>query len=68
MRIKLLAVLSASLLATTAPALAQSAPRAIAQSDLQQAAQQHPQVVEQFGGELTGPLADYVAGVGRRIA
>lgn len=55
-------------LAIASPALAQQAPRAIAQSELQQAAQQHPQFVAQFGGELTGPLSDYVAGVGRRIS
>ena len=68
MKNKLLAMLCASLLATTAPALAQSAPRAIAQSEMQQAAQQHPQLVEQFGGEMQGPLADYVASVGRRLS
>lgn len=68
MKIKLFATLSASLLALASPALAQQAPRAIAQSELQQAAQQHPQLVEQFGGELSGPLNDYVAGVGRRVA
>ncbi|RZK02019.1 MAG: LysM peptidoglycan-binding domain-containing protein [Novosphingobium sp.] len=68
MKTKLLAVLSASLLSLSGPALAQSAPRALGQSEVQQAAQQHPQLVEQFGGAVEGPLADYVAGVGRRVA
>ena len=65
MKIKLLAALS---LALASPALAQQAPRAIAQNELQQAAQQHPQIIEQFGGELAGPLSTYVTGVGRRIS
>jgi predicted Zn-dependent protease len=79
MRTKLLAALTASLLtaaASVAPALAQSSPRANAQSaprpiplsELQKAAQQHPDVVKQFGGAADQRLADYVAGVGRRIA
>lgn len=72
MRLKFIAALSAALLVTTAPlapATAQSsAPRAIASSQVQQAAQQHPQLVEEFGGEMTGPLADYVAGVGRKVS
>jgi predicted Zn-dependent protease len=33
-----------------------------------QAAQQHPQVVAQFGGEVTGPQATYVKGIGEKIA
>ena len=71
MRTKLLAALAASLLAATAPivpALAQTPPQTIAPSELQKAAQQHPDVVAQFGGELKGPLSDYVAGIGRRIS
>ena len=68
MRFGLLAVLSASSLALATPALAQSAPRSLSPSEVQQASQQHPELVQQFGGEVTGPLADYVAGVGRRIA
>lgn len=65
MKIKLLAALS---LALASPALAQQAPRGLAASEVQQAAQQHPQLVEQFGGAVQGPISDYVAGVGRRVA
>lgn len=32
------------------------------------AAQQHPQVVAQFGGEVTGPTATYVKAVGEKMA
>ncbi len=32
------------------------------------AAQQHPQIVEQFGGAVEGPVAAYVAQVGERVA
>lgn len=76
MRIKLLAALTASLLtaaAPIAPALAQSsrtqsAPLTIPLSELQKAAQQHPDVLKQFGGPADQRLTDYVAGVGRRVA
>ena len=33
-----------------------------------QAAQQHPQIVAQFGGAVEGPLASYVSSVGERTA
>lgn len=33
-----------------------------------QAAQQHPQIVSQFGGEVTGPQSTYVKGIGEKIA
>jgi predicted Zn-dependent protease len=68
MTIKLLGAFAASSLSLATPTLAQSAPRAIAPAELQQAAQQHPQLVQQFGGEMKGPLADYVASVGRRLS
>ena len=72
MKFRLFATVLASSLALSSvlasPALAQSAPRALSAAEVQQAAQQHPQVVEQFGGALSGPLADYVAGVGRRVS
>jgi predicted Zn-dependent protease len=47
---------------------AQRAPRAISQSAASQAAQQHPQIVAEFGGAETGARGTYVTGVGRRIA
>lgn len=36
--------------------------------DRARAAQQHPQLVAQFGGAVTGPTATYVGAVGERIA
>lgn len=43
-------------------------PRYLNPRDVQEAAQQHAEVVEEFGGAETGPRAAYVEGVGRRIA
>lgn len=71
MKAKSVAVLAASFLAVAtpfAPSSAQSPTRSLSQSELQQAAQQHPQVVEQFGGPVDAKLNNYVASVGRRIA
>jgi predicted Zn-dependent protease len=45
-----------------------AAPRAISQSAASQAAQQHPQIVEEFGGAEAGARGSYVAAVGGRIA
>ena len=45
-----------------------AAPRAITQSDATQAAQQHPQIIQEFGGAEGGARGAYVATVGRRIA
>jgi predicted Zn-dependent protease len=45
-----------------------AAPRAISATAAQQAAQQHPQLVQEFGGAETGPRAAYVTSVGRRMA
>jgi len=36
--------------------------------DIQEAARQHPEIVEEFGGADTGPRAAYVENVGRRVA
>jgi predicted Zn-dependent protease len=52
-------------LAAEAPAQRASA---ISQRDASQAAQQHPELVQQFGGAESGARAAYVAGVGRKIA
>lgn len=67
MRTKLSAILAASLLTCSVPAAAQQT-RALSQTELQQAAQQHPQLVEQFGGAMSGPISDYVSSVVRRLA
>lgn len=62
-------VLLASVLAfAPVAAEAQQKLRAIPASDARQAQQQHPAVVAEFGGTMSGPLADYVQGVGRRVA
>ncbi|MFL6723392.1 MAG: M48 family metalloprotease [Sphingomicrobium sp.] len=69
-----LALLAASAVAI-APASAQVAQRQLQQPltylnprDIQEAARQHPEIVAEFGGALTGPRAGYVESVGRRVA
>src|SRR6476469_2883288 len=41
---------------------------AITQADAQSGAQQHPQLLQEFGGAMTGPQAQYVEQVGKNIA
>lgn len=41
---------------------------AISQSEKQQGAQAHPQLVAEFGGAMTGAQANYVTSVGKNIA
>jgi predicted Zn-dependent protease len=43
-------------------------PRYLNPRDVQEAARQHPEIVQEFGGAETGPRAAYVEGVGRRVA
>jgi predicted Zn-dependent protease len=65
MKIKALIALSASLAAIG------SASQGIAQrgsSAATQAAQQHPQLIQEFGGEETGARGAYVKSVGQRVA
>lgn len=40
----------------------------VTQSDRAVAARNHPQIMQQFGGAVEGPLAAYVSGVGERVA
>lgn len=40
----------------------------ITQTEAQQGAEAHPQLLAEFGGAMSGPQADYVASVGRNIA
>ncbi len=70
MTIKTLMALSVSLAAIglAAPGDAQRAPQAISQTAARQAAQQHPQLVAEFGGEEAGARGAYVTNIGRRIA
>ena len=64
-----LALLAASAVVVT-PALAQSQQRLsyLNPRDVQEAARQHPEIVEEFGGAETGPRAAYVESIGRRVA
>ncbi|WP_353218147.1 M48 family metalloprotease [Sandarakinorhabdus sp.] len=50
-----------------APAMAQ-APPGLTDSERRSGAQAHPQILQEFGGAMSGPLADYVRSVGRKIA
>jgi predicted Zn-dependent protease len=54
-------------IAVPAAALAQAAPRYLAQRDVVEAQRQHPEIVAEFGGAETGARAAYVDGVGRRV-
>lgn len=69
MKFKPLLALSASVAAfgVAADAVAQRAP-AISQREASAAAQQHPQLIQEFGGAETGARAAYVTNVGRRVA
>ena len=65
----LLAATAVLVVPTLATAQAQpQQPSYLNQRDVQEAAQQHPEVVAEFGGAETGPRAAYVEGVGRRVA
>ena len=70
MKSKALLALTASLVAIgiAGEGIAQKAPRAISPTVARQAAQQHPQIVEEFGGAETGARGAYVTSVGRKIA
>jgi predicted Zn-dependent protease len=65
-----LIALSASLAALTlaSQGFAQRAPRQLSQSAAQEAAQQHPQILAEFGGEEGGARAAYVQSIGRKVA
>src|SRR5688572_31224945 len=66
---RILLALSASLVAiagaTGAPA---QQTRSISQNSMAAAAKQHPQIVEEFGGEIEGARGEYFRSVGRRVA
>jgi len=42
--------------------------KAITPKEAQQGAEAHPQLLEEFGGAMSGPQANYVIGVGQKIA
>jgi predicted Zn-dependent protease len=69
--------LVAPVMMAVTPLEAQSAPaaapapapvRSISATDKAAGAKAHPQLLAEFGGPVTGPQADYVAGVGKTIA
>jgi predicted Zn-dependent protease len=71
MKMKALIALSASIVAigcATPGIVGADGQRGIAPAVAQQAAQQHPQIVQEFGGEVGGQRSAYVEAVGRRIA
>jgi predicted Zn-dependent protease len=70
MRIPLALLTAAAVIVT--PAFAQPQPQSrvsyLNPRDVQEAARQHPEIVEEFGGAETGPRAAYIESVGRRVA
>lgn len=50
------------------PANAQGAIQAISAADRQQGAEAHPQLLQEFGGAMTGPQSNYVQTIGKNIA
>jgi predicted Zn-dependent protease len=64
MRRSFLALFVSGAVALAPPVLAQ----ALSPRDKAQGAQVRPQILREFGGEMTGPLADYVRSVGREVA
>lgn len=69
MRLKALVAIGVSLAAVAgaSDSTAQQRTRTLSQSAVAQAAQQHPQVVAEFGGEEGGARGAYVRGVGARV-
>jgi predicted Zn-dependent protease len=66
---KWLALLPLALICAPPAAEAKSSrPRAISEKAQAKGAQAHPELLQEFGGAYTGPTADYVAGVDRRVA
>jgi len=59
---------AAAVIVAPAGAQPQPQPRYLNPRDVQQATQQHAEVVAEFGGADTGPRGAYVEGVGRRVA
>lgn len=63
-----LAVASALTVASCATIDSTADAPSVTQNDRTVAARNHPQIMQQFGGAVEGPLAIYVAGVGERVA
>ncbi|MFY7835614.1 MAG: M48 family metalloprotease [Novosphingobium sp.] len=61
-------VLPAWVLKSGSAAQAQGAVQSISAADKKQGAEAHPQLLQEFGGAMTGAQATYVASVGKTIA
>ena len=66
-------MIATALILTAAPqsgltAQATSAASAISAKDKSEGAKAHPQLVAEYGGAITGPQADYVASIGKKVA
>jgi len=59
---------TAALVAGSAASTAQAPTRGLNPRYVQEAQQDHPKLLEEFGGAETGPRASYVDSVGRRVA
>ncbi|HEY0627713.1 MAG TPA: M48 family metalloprotease [Sphingomicrobium sp.] len=68
MRIPIALLTAAAVIATPAVSLQPQRLTNLSPRDIQEAARQHPEIVEEFGGAETGPRAAYVQNVGRRVA
>ena len=68
MHSKALMALSASLVALGFATVADAQTRSISQNSSAKAAQQHPQIVAEFGGEEAGNRGAYIQSVGRKVA
>ena len=66
-------MIATALILTAAPqsgvtAQAASVASAISAKDKSEGAKAHPQLVAEYGGAITGPQADYVASIGKKVA
>ena len=68
MKFKALIALSASLATIGSATALQAQGRAISPRAAQEAAQQHPEIVSEFGGTVNANRAGYVSSVGSRVA
>lgn len=68
MKSKAIIALSASLATIGAASALQAQGRGLPQRAMQEAAQQHPEIVAEFGGTVSPARQSYVAGVGNRVA
>ena len=68
MKIKVFIALSASLATLSTATALHAQARGVSPRAAQQAAQQHPEIISEFGGTVSGPRSSYVAGVGNRVA